>query len=155
MKTLLAALVLCPMLLLGCADADAPLEDIERVSVDLGDASVELAQRFVHDELVETTVTVREHGHERSLTVAGELLDGEGATDEGARLRRFLTSTSPSLLARLHEADVRWDIAVLNADAMLSLDEDGQREAGRALSSEGTLCVQLGTCAAPDFAGQT
>ncbi|HEY8432052.1 MAG TPA: hypothetical protein VIL20_26930 [Sandaracinaceae bacterium] len=122
--------------------------DAHRVLVAHGAHRLEVTQRFdPRGELVETRVVHHRGRLAREVAVRGALLTGEGATDGGALLRAFLAGVPPELLARLHRADVRFDIAVLTVDALLELDARGQRAAVRALEGEGSLCTLLGACA--------
>lgn len=149
----------------SCGDERPAPADVEQMYVDHGEQSLQLTQRFDDQgELVETVVMHRADGGERVTRALGPLMTAEGATDGGQRLRRFFTTLDPSLLARLHEAGLRYDLAVLAADALLALDEAGQRQAARELTGDGVgggadepaeLCVLLGACGASGIAPQT
>lgn len=149
------ALALAALLAGGCSESGREGLDREQLYVDHGDGSLELTQRFdARGELVETTLVQRTGADARAIRARGPLLTAEGATEGGARVRRFLTTVDPVVLARLHRAGLRWDLAVLTADAMLELAPEAQRAAARALADgdgEPELCALLGACAdAPD-----
>jgi len=139
----------------SCGESGRESADVEQFYVDHGEETLELTQRFdAEGELVETTLMHRTAADERVVRALGPLVTAEGPTDGGDRVRRFLTTMDPALLARLHRAGLRWDLAVLAADAMLALDPEDQRAAARQLgdgSAEADLCLLLGACAdAPD-----
>lgn len=144
----------------SCGDSSAAPADVEQMYVDHGRESLELTQRFDGDgELVETVVMHRRGDGERVVRALGPLVTSEGATEGGARLRGFLNTLQPSLLARLHGAGLRYDLAVLAADALLALDEADQRQAARELAEDPQpdepLCALLGACDLGDVAPQT
>ena len=151
-RTTLPLIAACASLV-ACGDPARSVPDVEEVFVDHGEQSLELTQRFDEGVLRETVITHRDGANERALRVNGELLDGTGTTPSGARVRRFFSTLEPSLLARLPGAQLRYDLAVLAADALLELDAAGQAEAARTLSGGGpatSLCALLGACADAD-----
>jgi hypothetical protein len=126
----------------------AQLEDAQQVRVEEDGASLTIAQRFDDEgSLLETVVTYERGADSRVLRVEGALLTEDGATDAGASVRTRLSGLDPRLIARLVLAEPRFDIAVLAADALLSLDSEGGAHAVRVFAHERGTSAELPLCA--------
>ncbi|HJL18665.1 MAG TPA: hypothetical protein RMH99_23590 [Sandaracinaceae bacterium LLY-WYZ-13_1] len=147
--------LLAALPLVACGSPGAAPADVERVQVSADGECLELTQRFDDDgALLETRVRHRRGDDERVVRAIGPLMTAAGETDQGARIRRTLGTVDPALLARLRGVGLRWDLAVLLADAMLELPADGRRDAAAQLAGSddpgAALCVLLETCGGPD-----
>lgn len=154
-RSSIAALV--PLFTLaGCGQHHSSAIETQQVVVHEGGDSLVIAQRFdERGELIDTSIVHRAGSTERVLRANGALLTGAGTTVSGDLVRTFFRGASPALLARLSEADARFDVAVLTADVLLELDASDQRAAARTLRGQGALCAMLGACAQAHTPGQT
>ncbi len=149
----LAALAL---LTAACGVEHEVAAETEQVRVEDGRDSLAIEQRFdAAGELLSTRIVHRRGDSERVVEALGALVTGAGTTASGRLVRAFLAGVPPALLARVHRADVRFDVAVLTADALLGLEGDQRRAAVRALDGDGPLCARLNACESEPSPGQT
>jgi hypothetical protein len=144
----------CCLAVLALAACSSPVtpEDVHRVHVEEDGSALSVAQQFDTEGALVETVMVYSRGTEtRELRVSGALLTDGGTTESGQSVRERLETIEPRLLARLVLAEPRFDIAVLAADALLSLDNASRDRASTIFVQSGEpedlpLCAHLDAC---------